>query len=344
MFITKQEYLSTFFFLGRSMFLGVGFSYIFRFAGKDSWISIILGYLLGNLFILIYDKISKNINYNLNNFLNKQKIFHKLFKILFFVIYLYLIVYASIIFTNFVKVYYLFETPIWVTLLVLFSISYYATLKSEFTIIRISMILIPISIVINLLNGLLLVPYSEVNNFLPFMTTNISNIFIGAIVFAVFSSIPNILLLEYKVSLKTKLFSYFIVFAIIFLINGYTIGVLGEFLSQNYNYPEYMVLRRIKFLDFIENIENFASIVWYFDIFIIITLSLSKIRKMFYTKKKDIIIPPLIIIITLICFSIFSQSYTAIINFFGIGVLTLTIFLILSGPLLLLVTKKETKN
>ncbi len=341
MFITNKQYISTNFFLGRAMFLGVGFSYIFQFAGKDSWISIILGYLLGNVFILIYDKIAKNINYNLNNFLNKKTLITNICKLIFFIIYLYLILYVSVIFTNFVKVYYLFETPIWITLLFLIGISYYATLKSEYTILHISMILFPVSITINILNSLFLTNFTETINFLPIFTTNINNIFIAAVIFAIFSSIPNILLIEYKAPLKTKLFSYFLIFIVLFIINYFIIGVLGEFLISSYTYPEYMVLRRIKLLNFIENIENFASIIWYFDAFIIISLALSKIRKMFYSKKKDIYIPIILIISIYILFSIFSRYYTATITFFGVGIIILLTLLIITGPILLIFTKKR---
>ncbi len=339
--ISKREYISTTFFLGRAMFLGVGFSYIFRYSGKDAWISILLGYLIGNIIIIFYDKISKNINFNLNNFLNKKTLISTFYKIIFFLLYIYLVIYISVIFTNFVKVYYLFETPIWVTLSLLFAVAFYTALKSEKTIIRMSVLLLPISLVINIFNTVFLSSFIDINNFLPILTEPINNIFIGALIFAIFSSVPNVLLMEYKVTLKTKMISYFIVFVIIFLINFYITGFLGAFLIKTYSYPEYMVLRRIQILDFIENIENFASIIWYFDAFILLSLSLSKVRKMFITKKKDILIPILLLIITVTAFSIFSKYYTAISNFFSSGIIILGIFLILSGPLLYLVTKRK---
>ncbi len=342
--VTKREYLATYFFLGRAMFLGIGFSYMFKFSGTDAWISIILGYLLGNLFILTYDKVAVNINYNLNNFLSKKNLINRFYKLIFLLTYSYLVIYVSIIFTNFVKVYYLFETPIWLTLTPLFIIAYYTTLKSENTIIRLSLLLFPISLIINILNSALLTNFIDIINFLPIYTHGTKNIFIGALIFAIFSSVPNILLLEYKVPLKTKLKSYFLVFVIISLINFSIIGVLGEYLIESYSYPEYMVLRRIKLLNFIENVENFASIIWYFDAFILITLALSKTRKMFHTKKKDTIIPVSIIIFILVAFSILSRYYSATATFFSSGVIILGILLILTGPCLLIFTKKKKQK
>ncbi len=337
----NKAYFSTNFFLGRAMFLGVGFSYIFKYSGKDAYISIILGYLIGNVFIFIYDKISKNVDYNLNNFFSKQNIITYFYKAIFFLLYFYLIIYISIIFTNFVKVYYLFETPIWVTLILLLATAYYATLKNENTILRLSMILIPISLFITILSIIFLTPFLDLTDFLPIYTHDTINIFKGAFIFAIFSSVPNILLLEYKVNLKTKLYSYSLVFLVILIINLYITGVLGNFLITAYSYPEYMVLRKIKILDFIENVENFASIIWYFDAFILLTLSLSKLRNLFISKKKDIYLPILLLISVIVSFILFSRHFSFIATFFATGITILGIFLIITGPLLYIFTKKR---
>ncbi len=341
MSITKKEFISTSYFLGRAMFLGVGFSYIFRFSKADAWISMIIGYLLGNIIIWLYDKISININYNLNNFLNQRNLVNKFYKLIFFFLYLYLMLYVSIIFTNFIRVYYLYNTPTWATLLLLLSISYYASLKSEHVILRISLILFPISLVMILFDGILLSSFVDLNSFLPLMNNSILNIFKGSIIFAILSAVPSILLLEYNVPLKTKLVSYGISSGIILFINFFITGVLGNILINIYNYPEYMVLRRIKLLDFIENIENFASLIWYFDAFIIISLSLSKIRKMFYSKKKNIYIPLLLLTLIFISYYIFSNYYMATTIFFGSGIIIFGIFIIITCPILYLITKKR---
>jgi len=52
---------------------------------------------------------------------------------------------------------------------------------------------------------------------------------------------------------------------------------LGELINV-YSYPEYTILRRIKFFKFIENIENFICINWFFDLFISLTLFITKIK------------------------------------------------------------------
>lgn len=56
--------------------------------------------------------------------------------------------------------------------------------------------------------------------------------------------------------------------------------------------PEYTILRRIKFFKFIENIENFICINWFFDLFISLTLFITKIKDTLNIKNN--IVPFLI--------------------------------------------------
>lgn len=334
MLIRKRDYLCLTYFISRAFFLGVGFSFMYRSSGKDTWICIILGFLIGNIFIIIYDKISKKLNYNLNNLFLKKSIISKFYKFLFILIYLFIILYMSVIFTNFVKVYYLFDTPIWATLLLLYSVCFYASKKTEQTLIRTSFILFPVSVTLFLLNSALLIPLTDLINFLPVLTTTSNNILTGTLVFVVLSAFPNILLLEYKTDIKAKLISYSFVCIIIFILNIFITGVLGEYLITTYSYPEYMVLRRIKFLDFIENVENFASIMWYFDSFIIITLSLNKLRKIIYRNNNDIILITLLSLMIIFSYNYFSHYFSVLTYFLENGILYFTILLLLTGPIL----------
>lgn len=334
MSVKKREYFAIMYFISRALFLGVGFSYMYRSSGKDAWISILLGYLCGNIFIIIYDKIAKKVNYNLNNFFNMNTLLSKIYRLIFFIIYLFLVLYISVIFTNFVKVYYLFDTPIWATLLLLYGVCFYGTLKNEQTLLRTSLILFSISLGLTLVNGILLVPLTNTINFLPVLTTNSLDLFTGALVFTLCSAFPHILLMEYKVPLKTKLKSYAFVTFIILFINLFITGVLGEYLITTYSYPEYMVLRRIRFLDFIENVENFASVMWYFDSFIIITLSLLKMKKNLPQKKENVLIPFILVVLTIFSFMYFSNYFSALSSFLENGMLIFLICIILTGPIL----------
>ena len=63
----------------------------------------------------------------------------------------------------------------------------------------------------------------------------------------------------------------------LFLITLSTILCLGEPLIRIYSFPEYAVLKQIKILDFIENIENLSTFIWYFDICELTPVGLSRV-------------------------------------------------------------------
>lgn len=341
MSITNKEYISISYFVLRALFLGIGFSYMYDYTDVDTWISIILGAMLGIFFIMIFNKTSKNINHNLNFHLNKGSIINQIFKFIFFIFYIYIIVYMGIIFTNFVKVYYLFDTPLIVTLLLTFAVCYYTSLKTETVVIRTSQILIYLSLFMILLNRVMLTPNIDITNILPLYTTSPTNILISALIFAIASSTPHILLLEYDVSLKTKVKSYMLIVVVLFIINFFTTSILGEYLLKAYSYPEYMVLRRIRLSEFIENIENFAAVIWYFDAFIIISLSMAKLRKLVLNRKKDVALPILFSILSCILGYLFTSHYVYINLFFSSGIIVLGIFLLILGPVFCLTTRKK---
>ena len=52
-----------------------------------------------------------------------------------------------------------------------------------------------------------------------------------------------------------------------------------------YSYPEYTILRRIRFFKFIENIENFICINWFFDLFISLSIFITKLKDTLNTKN-----------------------------------------------------------
>ena len=72
--------------------------------------------------------------------------------------------------------------------------------------------------------------------------------------------------------------------------------VLGEMVNI-YSYPEYSVLRKISLFNFIENIENFVSAAWFFDIFISLSICSLKLKNLINVKSS--IIPFIVSLIIL---------------------------------------------
>ena len=60
--ITKRQYKILSFFLSRALFFGLGISKIFYYSGNDSWISAILGMILGTGILSLVYLIKKNVN------------------------------------------------------------------------------------------------------------------------------------------------------------------------------------------------------------------------------------------------------------------------------------------
>ena len=84
-----------------------------------------------------------------------------------------------------------------------------------------------------------------------------------------------------------------------------TIGIIGETLLNIYNYPYINILKRIKYLDFIERMEGILSLQYLFDYFFIFSLILLCIKylvKEIFKIKIDKIISITLSIIASIIF------------------------------------------
>ena len=94
--------------------------------------------------------------------------------------------------------------------------------------------------------------------------------------------------------LKSYLISCLMV-SIIFIL---TIGVMGIDIVSLYRYPEYIVLKKVSFFRFLNNIENFNAFFWILTYLILIVLSGKVLKDSVnnITKNKWIFIGVLILI------------------------------------------------
>lgn len=334
--MTNKEYIATSFFITNAMFLGIGFSSIYNYTDKDSWLSIIIGFLLGLIIIIILDKISKKVNYNLEAYIDKLK--NKLIpKLLLIILYMIYAIFIIVVFANFIKSFYLYNTPIIIIIIPLLLLALYLSIKEEKVIGKISEALFFLVILFIFNNFVLLGPKVNIDYFLPIMTTSFPKIMISSFLFLVFSSCPNILLLNQKVSLKTKIKGYLFGTLALFLINFFITSVLGPYYIKIYSYPEYMVLKKIKFLNFAENIEKLVSLLWYVEIFIFLSLSLKKLS---IINKKKIFFSFFVILIFIIAY-LFAQNYFYLIDLFNYSAYLIFIIFILIIISLIIFKKKK---
>ena len=144
------------------------------------------------------------------------------------------------------------------------------------------------------------------SNLKPYLENEIGTPLRGSILLTLTNVTPIFMLLiiprkrisDNKNAWKYFTFFYFLAFLFAFLAIVLSIGSLGIYLCQVYQYPEYTVLKKISLFNFIERIENFIYIKWILNSFI--TLSLVVYHLSSFIKKDSRKVVPIISTILLI--------------------------------------------
>ena len=260
------------YFISSSSMFGIGFFLLFKNAGKDAWISLLLGTLLGIMIIYLYSKIKMYLkNNNLKETL-KNTFIGKIYLGIFFVFYLYLL-----------------YTPKIVVIIPFLLLAIYITYKEKRVLETLSNLLFTISIVVIIIYIVALFKYIDFNNLKPIFSESTWGIMKASLIYASITTIPNIITInfnnnDFKYELKIYLSSCLMLFLILFA----TILCLGEPLIKIYSFPEYAVLKQIKILDFIENIENLSTFIWYFDMFITLSVLTTNVKEILPQKRNFI--------------------------------------------------------
>ena len=287
--INKYKF-SEIYLLSRSLVLGTLFSFSFFNVGTNALISFFLGTLLGIFFVYIFSKIK----------LNKKT---KFFEIL---LYIFFIELSCIIITTFISSFFLNKTPKLFIILPSIIFCYIASKKNDDTLKNLALALTFFSIITIIFNFISLTPYIEIRNILPLFTFKNKSMIKAVLFYAILTSSPLLLLNDKDYSEKDYILSYIITSIITMIICFAVVSILGRHLIKIYSYPEYMVLKKIKISSFIENVENFVSLIWLFDLYYGLTLSFKKIRGIL---KKDYPTIVLIILIILVNSFIINNNY-----------------------------------
>lgn len=308
--ITKKQKLSVMYFLSRALFLGVGFSLIFDKVGKDAWISVILGTLLG--LIVVYP-ISKILKYkkdkSLSEVLKEMKFIGLFIRIIFIAFLIFLLYECIVIMQTLTTSFFLINTP---PIIVGISGAFLAILtikENDTTLFKVGESLVVIAIITVLIIFSILLSYSELEAFLPVFTVSYKDIIKGALYYAAFSTGPLLLTLDFKDDGKNIISCYLVSSLALLFICFLIIGVLGPELIKIYRFPEYMVLKRIKLLDFIEKIENIISIIWILDAFMILATTTQTLKNLLPKKGGKILSSIILIIVTIVTGIYFGGNY-----------------------------------
>ena len=290
------------YFLSRSLFLGGGISTLFLKASKDAYIAIILGSLLGIGIIYLISLVSKKVNKPLNEYLKEKSILNISIRIIFIIYIIFLIFILLIILATFLYSYFLIFTPSIISCLPFVFLATYLNSKSIKNISLIAGVLLVLSLVLVFLKTILLANEFDFSNLLPILTVKSNKLFITAILFAVLSTAPFITTIDEHITFKENIKYYLISMLTIFIVVLTITIVLGEMVNI-YSYPEYSVLRKISLFKFIENIENFVSAGWFFDIFISLSVCSLKLKNLINVKSS--LVPFIISVIILYIVNIF---------------------------------------
>ncbi len=288
--IKRYQYTIFSYYLTRTLFFGGMFHLLIETCKNDTLFISFMGMLLGYFFLYL---------------LYKNKFIHSFMIGMISVIILFLCICSTILLTN----HFLLEhTPILIVITTILLVGYYGSRKGYLTLFRSSELFIVISIFITIICYLGLLQSIQVSNIFPLFLSSISSIFKGIIIFSSTTLLPNILLIPFHDDYKFRDIGkgYILGCLSLICILFFILSIYGYSYSSYLNIPEYMVLKRIHFMNYIRNVENILVMEWIVNITLCILLCMFHIYQLLNTKKSIIVF----IFIAFFCFYIYHYHYS----------------------------------
>lgn len=328
-----------------ALFSGIGTNNIIKIAKIDSYLSPIIAGIFGILIILLFIYIfnylpDKNIvdknKYLFGNILGT--IINYIISILFLLIGIILIYNIS----NFAVSQFLSETPLFVVTTLLGLVLIYNVNKGIENISRVGIIFFAIICFLTLISTIGNLGNIKLDNLKPVLEFGIKKPIYGGIFLVIGDIVPIFsMLIVKKNSLINKkktpkylFIFYFIAITFIFLAIFITISSLGIYLSLEYQYPEYTVLKKISLLNFIDRIENFIYVKWILSSIMCLSMIIYYITSNINKNSKKLVPTIIVSIIIFVALYLFKNN-TIFYNFTSkfypyIGLLLLLIFVIIT--------------
>lgn len=341
-----------------SPFLGMGIHNLIKKVGVDFYFSVIIGGIVGIIILLLYFYTNKYeptlpINKKINTLFGNKIgfIVNLIICICLFIIGIFTL-YNLV---NFIVSQFLSETPLIVIGLLFSLIIIYVNIKGIETLSRTSLILTLICIVLFSIAILSLLQEFDISNLKPILEHGIKRPLEGSFYFITTISTPFFILLmipKKNIIANSKqnkwiTITYIIGIFFMFLTILFTIGCLGIHLASIYQYPEYIVLKRINLFNFLDRIENIIIIQWVFGSFITLSLIVYYISNNIKNNNKSKILPTIITAFILIASNTLFKNNT-IFNELSykylpyVRLVVLIILIIIS--LLIFIKKKKPSN
>lgn len=291
-------------------FLGIGMFSVIKASGVDAYISIVIAAIAG-VFILLSFFVIHDYEPELNVSQKFKNIFGKPFGTILNYLCLALILFMGISamfnLTTFITSQFLKSTPPYLIGLCFAFLVILVNIKGIETLSRTCLVLFILCVILFLISIVGLFPEFDMANLKPCLEYGLKKPLVGALYNFLFNLMPIYLLLiipknnlvkpeKYR---KYMWIFYILSFLIKFILVVITLGVLGIHLASIYQYPEYMVLKRIQIFTFIDRIENVITIQWLFGLFFNISFVVYYIANSIKPAHKSKWLP---IIITTIIF------------------------------------------
>lgn len=246
---------------------GISFYYLKMFSKQDSWLIVIVGSFIGFLYIKMIEGIKNNyqnkIIYEINKIILGNTmgtitniIFSSVFALLSIIISWYILIFLK---TNFLE-----ETPIIITITVLFLPIMYAINKSRESLIRSTVIFSFIILFLTIVSFIFLIPQIEISNFKPFEEIEPINMLKGLFCFTTTTFLPTYAIKEkFNLKISNAINIFFTIFSIVF----FTYSVLGNSIVEIVDFPEFFVLRKVGFSASGTRVDSLIIIGWFLSIY-----------------------------------------------------------------------------
>ncbi len=296
--ISNKGFSSLIFFTSQSLFLGIGLTQILNSSKQNSIFSVLIGSLLGFIVLALFLKLL-NYEKDLNIYQKLEKLFGKflgnVINIALIVLVIFYFIYTLWSIQIYIQNKYLDKTPSIVILILFLIPTVYSVNKGIKPICKLSLIIFIITVIEIILSIFGLINFVEIDNLKPFFNTPFSNILKNSLYFISYFFTPTFMLLmvpKNQIENQDKLNKHIIIFYILgcinfFLLFLFIISVFGIELASLFYYPEFTLLKKINYLDFIQHVENILSTQWLFSLFISSVVSLYYIKRFLNHKKMD---------------------------------------------------------
>lgn len=354
--ISKLGFSSIFYFLTQVMFLKVGTTQILNSSLHGCILSIILGCIF-SLIILFF--IFKIFNYekDLSIFKKIEKLYGKtlgntinLFLVIIFTLFFIYLLYSV---NSYVQNKYLDKTPSYIILILFLIPTIWCAISNIKVISKTALPLFFISIFMVIFAILNLFIKIDIDNFKPFFSTPFLCILKNALIFTSYFVTPIFLLLTTpkntiydSKNVNKDITKFFILSEINYLcIFIFIIGIFGIDLAKIFSYPEYTLMKKINYFDFIQHVENIATIQFLYCFFISSVMCLNFIKEYLkyinrYKKIPFLIIIGICLFISLNLFNNTTISYNFVKNYY-IYIYSIPLFILIIISNILIKIKKS---